>query len=126
MKFKVGDKVKIKEDLSFGHYSTVYFSTPMKGYRGKEAKITYVSPYDGTFNLDIDNGNWWWSEDMLEPFISKFTKSDLEDGDLIKSLQLPTLDLSSLTEGNYSVKYEVTDSDNNTVIAERKIIVLSN
>lgn len=52
--------------------------------------------------------------------------TDLEDGDLIKSLQLPTLDLSSLTEGNYSVKYEVTDSDNNTIIVERKIIVLSN
>ena len=59
-------------------------------------------------------------------FANGVSVTDLEDGDLIKSLQLPTLDLSSLTEGNYSVKYEVTDSDNNTVIAERKIIVLSN
>ena len=59
-------------------------------------------------------------------FANGVSVTDLEDGDLIKSLQLPTLDLSSLTEGNYFVKYEVTDSDNNTVIAERKIIVLSN
>ena len=59
-------------------------------------------------------------------FANGVSVTDLEDGDLIKSLQLPTLDLSSLTEGNYSVKYEVTDSDNNTVIAERKIIILSN
>ena len=46
--------------------------------------------------------------------------TDLEDGDLIKSLKLPTLDLTSLTEGDYSVKYEVTDSDNNTTISRKK------
>ena len=59
-------------------------------------------------------------------FSNGVSVTDLEDGDLIKSLKLPTLDLTSLTEGDYSVKYEVTDSDNNTIIVERKIIVLSN
>ncbi len=57
-------------------------------------------------------------------FANGISATDLEDGNLINSLQLPTMDLSGLTEGNYSVKYEVTDSDNNTTIAERKIIVL--
>lgn len=131
MKFKVGDKVKIKEDLSFGHYSTVYFSTPMKGYRGKEAKITYVSPYDGTFNLDIDNGNWWWSEDMLEPCISKFTKSDLEDGDYCvfknktKAIKIgeyvvengggiPLKEYNNKLEHNYNSNYDIIRVDRPT------------
>lgn len=57
-------------------------------------------------------------------FVNGISVTDLEDGDLINLLQLPKIDLSGLTEGNYSVKYEVTDSDNNTTIAERKIIVL--
>lgn len=35
------------------------------------------------------------------------------------------MDLSSLTEGTYFVEYKVTDSDKNTTITERKIIVLS-
>ena len=36
------------------------------------------------------------------------------------------MDLSSLTEGDYSVEYTVTDSDKNTVIVSRKVIVLKN
>lgn len=81
MKFKVGDKVKIKENLSCKKYGAMYFTSSMRRYRDKEAKITYISP-DGDFcHLDIDSGSWGWSEDMLEPYTSKVTKSDLEDGD---------------------------------------------
>ena len=58
-------------------------------------------------------------------FLEGITSTDLEDGDLTNSLELPVMDLSSLTEGTYSVKYKVTDSDKNTTITERKIIVLS-
>ncbi len=81
MKFKVGDKVKIKKDLSCKGYGASYFVSSMKKYKGKEAKITYVSPDDDTCHLDIDSGNWWWSEDMLEPHTSKIAKKDLRDGD---------------------------------------------
>lgn len=81
MKFKVGDKVKIKENLLCKGYDVAYFASPMKKYKDKEAKITYISPYDGTCHLDIDDGIWWWSEDMLEPYTSKIAKKDLRDGD---------------------------------------------
>ena len=81
MKFKVGDKVKIKENLSSKEYGVAYFASPMKKYKGKETKITYISPYEDTCHLDIDDGIWWWSEDMLEPHTSKITKKDLRDGD---------------------------------------------
>lgn len=81
MKFKVGDKVKIKENLSCKKYGAMYFTSLMRRYRDKEAKITYISP-DGDFcHLDIDSGSWGWSEDMLEPYTSKIAKKDLRDGD---------------------------------------------
>lgn len=81
MKFKVGDKVKIREDLSLRKYYSVHLSRSMLLNKGKEAKIIYISPDGDACYLDIDSGNWWWSEDMLEPYTSKVTKSDLEDGD---------------------------------------------
>lgn len=81
MKFKVGDQVKIREDLSLGKYYSVHLSRSMLSNKGKEAKITYISPDNDTCHLDIDSGNWWWSEDMLEPHTSKIAKKDLRDGD---------------------------------------------
>lgn len=81
MKFKVGDKVKIKKNLSCKGYGASYFVNSMKKYKGKEAKITYISPDDDTCHLDIDSDNWWWSEDMLEPYMAEIRKSDLKDGD---------------------------------------------
>ena len=81
MKFKVGDQVKIREDLSLGKYYSVHLSRGMLSNKGKEAKITYISPDDDTCHLDIDSGSWWWSEDMLEPHTSKIAKKDLRDGD---------------------------------------------
>ena len=59
-------------------------------------------------------------------FANGVTVTDLEDGNITKSIQIPTMDLSSLTEGDYSVEYTVTDSDKNTVIVSRKVIVLKN
>lgn len=81
MKFKVGDKVKIKENLSCKKYGTMYFTSLMRRYRGKEAKITYISPDGDLCHLDIDSGSWGWSEDMLEPYMAEIRKSDLKDGD---------------------------------------------
>ena len=81
MKFKIGDKVKIKENLSCKGYDTAYFVRPMEKYKGKEAKITYISPHESTCRLDIDDGRWWWSEGMLELYMAEIRKSDLKDGD---------------------------------------------
>ena len=62
MKFNVGDKVRVKEDLSqckFG--GSIYINE----YAGKEATVTET--YDsGLIQLDIDDGEWNWSEGVLE------------------------------------------------------------
>lgn len=81
MKFKVGDRVKIKENLSCKEYGAAYFVSQMKEYKGKEARITYISPNVAICHLDIDSDTWWWTEDMLEPRTSKIAKKDLRDGD---------------------------------------------
>lgn len=82
MKFKVGDKVKIKADLScMKHYKIIPAPTMIK-YKGKVAKIIGMT-CQGNYILDIDNIPWWWSDDMLEPYKIKFTKSDLKDGDTV-------------------------------------------
>lgn len=66
MKFNVGDKVRIKKDLSqckFG--DSTYMNEYMNEYVGKEATVTET--YDsGLIKLDIDGNEWNWREEVLE------------------------------------------------------------
>lgn len=84
--FKVGDRVKIRKDLGLnegcnnaGHY----ISTDMLYYKGKEAIITRISESNfGSFRedikyfIDIDNGVWAWSDEMLEQVKSNTEKKE--------------------------------------------------
>lgn len=85
MEFKVGDKVKIRKDFS---KTKSYKITPvleMEKYKGKIAEIQRIST-GGNYNLDIDNMEWYWSDDMLEPYETKesnFNKLDLKNGDIV-------------------------------------------
>lgn len=57
---KIGNIVRIKEnicDMSFYNYY-------MEPYCGKVATI--VQNIDGCIKLDIDNEEWWWTEEMVE------------------------------------------------------------
>lgn len=131
MKFKVGDKVKIREDLSLGKYYSVNLSRSMLLNKGKEAKITYISPDDDTCHLDIDGDDWWWSEDMLEPYTSKIAKKDLRDGDYCvfkngdKAIKIgnyvgthnvvvPLREYNNKLEHNYDSNYDIVRVDRPT------------
>lgn len=81
MKFKVGDTVKIRKDLSLGERYSIHLSKSMLLNKGKKAKIIYIDSCDGSYQLDVDDGSWWWSNDMLEPYIVEMRKLDLEDED---------------------------------------------
>lgn len=75
-KYKVGDKVRIREDLVSGKmYGEYYVINEMLQYRGEKATIEVI--LDGGYELDIDE-EWTWTDEMFESYI--FTKSDLEDG----------------------------------------------
>ena len=64
--FKVGDKIKIREDLEDGKmYGGVDFIPYMSEFLGKEATITGIDE-DGDFLLDTDWGMFLWSTEMFE------------------------------------------------------------
>ena len=80
-KFKVGDKVRIKEDLKVDceYDNGCYFDSEMEKYKGKTAVIKndHIPAYfngnwkienanNYRYKLDIDGGDWYWSSSMLE------------------------------------------------------------
>ena len=77
MKFKVGDKVRVRSGLEInrtyaneGGNRDCYFVAGMENYRGKEATIT--GSFMGIrYSLDIDGGRWYWVDEMLEPVLNK-------------------------------------------------------
>lgn len=80
MKYKVGDKVRIREDLveevMYGYEDVV---PEMLKCRGQVAEI--VDIYSGRYKLDIDSGVWDWTDEMFE----SVTPDDMPDA-VIESL----------------------------------------
>ena len=64
MKYKVGDKVRVRKDLELDKkYGDVLYSLDMDEFKNKECVITKV----GFIAYKINNSDHWWSEEMLEP-----------------------------------------------------------
>ena len=78
--YKVGDKVKIREDLEVNKkYNELFFIKDMEEYKGKTATITRLSPIDHSYDIDIDDGDWSWTDDMLKTCINNNTVMTVED-----------------------------------------------
>ena len=66
--YKVGDKVKVKENLEVGvEYDMVCFNRGMKKYCGKTFTITSVLNMYGKNQYSLGKIARCWSEGMLEP-----------------------------------------------------------
>ena len=104
MKYKVGDKVRIKSLEWYnerknwlGHvvhddfYNT--FVSSMIAYCGMEANITEVE--GSHYILDVDNGDWWWQDFMFEEPIqeSECTKQQLVDDSNYEQLKEIAIEL---------------------------------
>ena len=64
MKYKVGDKVRVRKDLVPGNfYGRVYYSSDMNKFKAMECVVTNI--YDGTYN--INDSEYGFSDEMLEP-----------------------------------------------------------
>lgn len=73
MKFKVGDKVRIREDLSINtFYGDCWTDCRMKKYKGQVGIIKLVNEEDEDYKVLIDNNKeslaWYWTDGMLEPY----------------------------------------------------------
>ena len=74
MKYKVGDKVKIKSLEWYNTFSDngnkyirhdrAWFTKEMAEYCGKTAIV--IGIYNDSYDLDIDNKEWGWYDWMLE------------------------------------------------------------
>ena len=83
MKYKIGDKVRVRKDLVVdNYYGGVRYVEYMDGFKGKECVITDM---DG---IAYQIGDFWWTDEMLEPdddlleyALEKLgmTKEELED-----------------------------------------------
>lgn len=79
MKFKVGDKVRVRKDLIAGKCygeDDLSFVDDMEKFKGKQFEIIKTSGCD----YKLDDSNYYFNDDMLEPV---FTKKDLRVGDRI-------------------------------------------
>ena len=86
-KFKVGDKVKVREDLVLGakyhiedtdNFQVV--NHEMLSLRGQIVTIyeVYLDRYS------ILESKWSWTDEMFEPYKINFTKSDLKNGMVVE------------------------------------------
>lgn len=67
-KYKVGDKVKVREDLVFGKdYGTEIFVDGMEKYKGKITEIENIFE-NGEYTL-VDCDYWAFTDEMLEPVL---------------------------------------------------------
>lgn len=91
-KFKVGDKVKIREDLNVGQYSERGIASCMVNYAGRTVTILsqeQTSPSKQNYYLiEEDNQSFSWDETMLAyldmPHITKATKIPLINTKVIR------------------------------------------
>jgi hypothetical protein len=74
--FQVGDKVKVREDLTAGvRYNEYRCNEEMEELRGKICTIRNISNSSGVYNIVEDKSSWFWTDDMFEP-VTKSTKED--------------------------------------------------
>lgn len=67
MKYKVGDKVKIREDLIESEwYGCEYFSCYMKNFLGKVCTISDVYKDAYILKEDEETWKWRWTDEMIE------------------------------------------------------------
>lgn len=80
MKFKVGDKVRIKKNLTVGKdYGWFSFWETMEEHMGKVVTIHGISPWMIAYKIAEDNGEYYWTDEMVEPIEDPLAEKELEE-----------------------------------------------
>ena len=87
-KLQIGDTLIIRPRLSVNtRYDSLIFTEDMKVYRSREATITaYDEDNEKWYHVDIDNGEWSWSEAMFtkESFEQATKDRTFKEGDYVR------------------------------------------
>ena len=73
MRFKVGDKVRVLENLTLEDVGRVH---DMLEFRGLEATVETV--FDQSYHLTVDNHEWYWMDELLEPVEEELEMSNVK------------------------------------------------
>lgn len=99
MKYKVGDKVEVREDLEIGKtYGKLTFSVQMREYKGQI--VTIETADDDGYQIEEDELNWYWTDEMLEDVKEENTISEeMAIGQVIDNLMNnPDIIIKKLTK----------------------------
>ncbi|MBA3924783.1 immunoglobulin-like domain-containing protein [Listeria rustica] len=102
-----------------GNYSVMYEVTDSDGNTSTFTRtviVTEVPVITGESNTEINPNS------MFDP-LSTIQAMDKEDDDLTASVVVTYNDVNTSVSGNYSVTYEVTDSDGNKATFTRTVVV---
>ena len=90
MKYKVGDKVRVRIDLVVGRiYGAETFVSDMENLKGKQ--VTIKGFYDNKYLIEEDDAIWFWTDEMLSPVEETFNVGDVvydDKGDKVTLLEL--------------------------------------
>lgn len=68
MKYKVGDKVKVREDLSKEKcYGGCCVDSVMEQFAGEMVTISHEYGRINRYKIEEDNMRWCWTDEMFEP-----------------------------------------------------------
>lgn len=141
--FKIfGDGVELASTKVLKHSdNAVYVNIPVSGVKNLTIEVYNGNNGNSSDHAIIANPKLTSNnvkpnlviEDELElvKFNSEYdllkgiTASDVEDGNLVDSIQINSNGFTTTKTGEYEINYSVTDSDNNTVSASKKVIVYS-
>jgi hypothetical protein len=70
MKYKVGDKVRVRKDLQVSDYFGKTASNSMTAHAGREVTIRsfYGNRFEQYYTIEEDDGEYKWAEAMFEGF----------------------------------------------------------
>ena len=106
MKYKVGQKVRVKKDLEIGRCYGASFVNGMKKYK----ELTIVKCVcDGNYNMKEDSGRWNWTNEMLEPLHREL--KDIQYGDVITDGEIFIYILGRVDEAIFVSEEAYTEED---------------
>lgn len=93
MKYKVGDKIKIRPDLRMDkEYDGVNVNEEMTTWSSEEVTISEVLTYDNGYEIEEDNGYFLWTDSMFEDAMTNADRiramSDEELAEFLNKIKL--------------------------------------